>query len=205
MRRSALLGLTLSLPVLLAGCDGAGTYLGDTFTFPGSNPNLPLGNSENARRVLGEQVGVGPVLPEPGDIWPGPPPPVPSLSDIEKLDNENPANPPAQTTPDLPDHRQPRGSSTPPGNNQPGLPPLANPPVMPPFTPVTPAPGQPRTGTTVQTPRGPSTITGGTNNYRTTTPPGGVGGGQGILIPNGNGTSTLIGPDGSVTTVPTPK
>jgi hypothetical protein len=27
--------------------------------------------------------------------------------------------------------------------------------------------------------------------------------GKGILVPNGNGTSTLIGPDGSVSTVPT--
>jgi len=28
---------------------------------------------------------------------------------------------------------------------------------------------------------------------------------MGIVVPNGNGTSTLIGPDGSVTSVPTPR
>jgi hypothetical protein len=31
------------------------------------------------------------------------------------------------------------------------------------------------------------------------------GGGQGIIVPNGNGTSTVIGPNGSVQTVPTPQ
>lgn len=204
MRRPALLGLILGLPLLLAGCSGVGTYLGDTFTWTGTDPNMPLGDSENTRRARGEPVAMQPVLPEPGDIWPGPPPPMPTLSDVEKLENMNPNSPPTQTAPDLPDHRQPRGSSTPQPGAQPGLPPIATPS---PGTPTLPPELQPspRRGTTVQTPNGNSTVTGGTNNYRTTTPPGGVGGGQGILIPNGNGTSTLIGPDGSVTTVPTPK
>jgi hypothetical protein len=31
------------------------------------------------------------------------------------------------------------------------------------------------------------------------------GGGMGIVVPNGNGTSTLIAPDGTVTTVPNPR
>ena len=40
------------------------------------------------------------------------------------------------------------------------------------------------------------------NGVKTYTAPGG---GQGIIVPNANGTSTLIGPDGSIQTVPTPK
>ena len=56
----------------------------------------------------------------------------------------------------------------------------------------------------MQTPGGPAVTTGpvGGTGAQTTILPGGD---QGILIPNGNGTSTLIGPNGSVTTVPTPK
>jgi hypothetical protein len=129
---------------------------------------------------------------------------MPTLSDVERMENINPASPPSQTAPDLPAHRQPRGSSTTPENTQPGLaPPVAPPgnvPTLPPAAQT--APGR---GSTIITPNGQSSVTGGTNNFRTTTPPGGAGGGQGILIPNGNGTSTLIGPDGSVTTVPSPR
>jgi hypothetical protein len=35
--------------------------------------------------------------------------------------------------------------------------------------------------------------------------PGPAGAGQSIVVPNGNGTSTIIHPDGTVETVPTPK
>jgi len=38
---------------------------------------------------------------------------------------------------------------------------------------------------------------------QTTTLPGGAG--QGLLTNNGNGTSTLTGPGGIVTTIPTPR
>ena len=62
-----------------------------------------------------------------------------------------------------------------------------------------------------QTPGGPSLDVGGgsARGYRDLNPPatapgrGASPGGGGILVPNGNGTSTLIGPDGSVQTVPT--
>ena len=43
---------------------------------------------------------------------------------------------------------------------------------------------------------------GGTGAYRTVTLPDGT---TGIIVPNGNGTSTIIRPDGSVETVATPK
>ena len=57
-------------------------------------------------------------------------------------------------------------------------------------------------GQTVFTSHGPVTTTGGAGSYQTTTPARGAG--QGLLMNNGNGTSTLIGPRGDVTTVPTP-
>ena len=43
----------------------------------------------------------------------------------------------------------------------------------------------------------------GNGGVQTYTPS--TGGGVGIVVPNGNGTSTLVGPDGSVQTVPSPR
>ncbi|MBC7801916.1 MAG: hypothetical protein H7Z10_14960, partial [Gemmatimonadaceae bacterium] len=65
---------------------------------------------------------------------------------------------------------------------------------------TTPGPGP--QGQVVQTPQGPAVDTGGTSGYRQLGGPGNVGG---IMVPNGNGTSTIIRPDGSVQTVPTPR
>jgi hypothetical protein len=56
---------------------------------------------------------------------------------------------------------------------------------------------------TVATPRGPVVTTGTIGDMQTTTLPRAAG--QGLLINNGNGTSTLIGQGGTVMTVPTPK
>jgi hypothetical protein len=198
----------LAFVLLLTGCQGFGTFLGDTESWPGSLPTQPLGDSENMHRVRAEPVVLPPLTTEPGNVWPAQEANVPTLQDVERQQNINPSSPPPQTTPDLPAHRQPRpgerGSSTPPGSNQPPLPPLPNLPSVPQVqAPTNPGPSP---GQVVPVPGGPpSVVTGGNGRYRTTTPPGGVGGGQGVLIPNGNGTSTLIGPDGSVTTVPTPK
>jgi hypothetical protein len=52
----------------------------------------------------------------------------------------------------------------------------------------------------VQTPQGPGVTTGGTSGYQTLTTPGG---GTAIVVPNGNGTSTIIHSDGRIETVPT--
>lgn len=65
------------------------------------------------------------------------------------------------------------------------------------------APTAPGAGQTVLTPRGPAFTTGHVGGMQTTTLPGGAG--QGLLMNNGNGTSTLTGPGGAVTTVPTPR
>jgi hypothetical protein len=79
--------------------------------------------------------------------------------------------------------------TTPPANVRP---PRAPRPVQPPPPP----------GGVIQTPEGPGVDTGGTNSYRQLNTPRGPGA---IVVPNGNGTSTVINPDGSVQTIPTPR
>ena len=173
MRRTALLGLTC----LLAGCqfagnplDGGGTFLYNTHLF-NPNPNLPAGQEETTQRVEGRDVTVPPLLPEPGDIWPGPMQPIPSAQELQQ-----------QNLQQLP----------------PPYVPAAPPPTLFPETPPPPAPASP-SGTA---PHAPATGDIGTSGVHSVTMPGG---GQGVLVPNGNGTSTLIGPDGSMQIVPTPK
>lgn len=186
MRRLALLGLL----VLVSGCSDSSftNFLGDTHGL-NDGPNAPIGNSETIRRVRAEPVNVAPLAPETGNVWPGPPAPMPTLADIEKNNAPLPL-------PQVPgEKQQPPARSAP--YRVPGLPTGPAPgPVPPPMS------SAPPPGSTVNTPRGPSSVTGGTGQYQTLGSPNGNGG---VLIPNGNGTSTLIRPDGSVTTVPTPK
>ena len=237
MRRTVLLApLLISLPSLLAGCTGFGTFLDRTFTLPGQNPDLPQADSENVRRSLGRDAPVAPLTPEAGDVWPPPAPPAPTLGEVERnpevrgqfaptvVPGERPGlpaghepvpvGPPTEPPPPLPNvkpnakSRQPqrqqrRGSSTPPGSVEPGLEP-ALPPITPPPSPAPPNPSvSPPPGGAVQLPNGVGVDTGGTRGYRQLTLPNGQPGA--IVVPNGNGTSTVIGPDGSVTTVPTPR
>jgi hypothetical protein len=61
----------------------------------------------------------------------------------------------------------------------------------------------PNIGTPVETSRGSAVVTGTLGSMGITTIPGG--GGQGFLMNNGNGTSTLIVPGGTPQVVPTPK
>jgi hypothetical protein len=191
MRRFALLGLVLLLP----GCTGFADFMGDTMTY-GTNPNAPVGDSENMRRARGLDAEVEPLMPEPGNIWPGPVAPMPTLQDLEKSGFQ----PSPTGQPYTPDHRQPtpRGSSTPPGNVQPGLPPELQP--RPPSVSNSP-PARSQTGREVKTPSGPGVTSGGTSGYQTLTTPQG----QSVVVPNGNGTSTVIHPDGTVETIPTPR
>ena len=207
----------IALSLSLSGCVGVGTFLDQTFTLPGANPNIPQTDSENIRRVLGQSLDQQPLTPEPGNVWPSPARPEPTLQDIQA----NPAGTPGGGNPGSgnPDAgqpssqnpspnggpRQPRrsGSSTPPQDlgtpattaPTPGVPPPPPPPrsFNPPNGPV---------GGVVNTPTGPAFESGGTGGYRTLTTPQG---GGAILVPNGNGTSTVINPNGSVQTIPTPR
>lgn len=80
MRPIALLGLTLTLTLPLAGC-------GDTWWNPpftgGYNPHVPVIDSDNMRRVMGQDAPTTALAPEPGNVWPGPLPPSPTLQDPE--------------------------------------------------------------------------------------------------------------------------
>jgi hypothetical protein len=61
----------------------------------------------------------------------------------------------------------------------------------------TPSPGS--SGQTLFTPQGPVYATGPGTGYQTAILPRG---GDGVLMNNGNGTSTLFNPDGEISTVP---
>lgn len=205
MQRAALFGLMLLLP----GCTGVGEFLNHTFSAPGENPNIPMTDSENTRRALGRATDVQPLTPEPGNVWPGQQSPEPTLADLNRQGEGGTDRGFAPTVvpgaePGLPAGRQPRpaprGSSTPPGSVQPGVSPPPRPSVLP--QPRSSVPSTGPAGGVVQTPRGPAVDTGGTRGYRQLNVPGAPGS---IMVPNGNGTSTIISPDGTVQTVPTPR
>ena len=204
MRRYALLVPLLALP----GCTGFGEFLSHTVSSPYSNPNIPMADSETLRRVLGQDPATIPLQPEPGNVWPSAQAPDPTLKDLQNGNTPNsgaftPTTVPG-AEPGLPAGRQPRprGSSTPPGSVQPEFSPgpSAVAPVTPPFRAGSP-PASPQ-GRVVQTPQGPAVDAGGTSSYRQLTTPQGPGA---IMVPNGNGTSTIINPNGSVQTIPTPR
>ncbi len=192
MRRTALLVLCL----VTSGCDryasspfdGFTDFVGDTHTI-NRGPNAPLGDSENIRRIRGLSPDAEPLVPQPGNVWPGPVAAEPTLNEIIK---DTPQLPPGA------EMRLPgaRGSSLTPPAAMPSLPP--SPSFAAPATP-TPQPAPPIK--TLQTPQGPASVSSGPG-VQTYTSPNGT---TGLLVPNGNGTSTLIAPDGSVQTVPTPK
>ncbi len=154
MRRLALLGLTLTLALPLAGC-------GDTWWNPpftgGFSPHVPVVDSDNMRRVMGQASATAALQTEPGDVWPGPLPPSPTLSDMEDLNSQGALPPPFA----------PRDPNAPPLPNVPARPRVAVPP--PSTAAATPSTAAP------------------------------------IVVPNGNGTSTVIHPDGRIETIPTPK
>ena len=180
MRRLAF----FALPLLLGGCTGLGTVLDHVTTLPGENPNLPQADSENVRRALGEPAPVAPLLPQPGDVWPKAPVAEPTLGEVARNPNATapgfaPTTVPGQQ-PGLPASHQPVPARPPARRHGSSTPPGS---VQPPL------------------PGGTGIDTGGTGGYRQLTLPNGQPGA--IIVPNGNGTSTVIGPDGSVTTVPT--
>lgn len=205
--------------VLLMALGGCSYHTWSNLPFTtGNSPNAPVGDSETMLRVEGRPVAVQPLTPQAGNVWPGPLPPTPTLETLEKSANfpslpEQPvpgspmsrgAVPAAPTVAaPTPPPRAARGSSTPPGSNQPGLaPPVVVPPASPPSAAAAPPPAREPAGQTVQTPSGPGVMSGGTSGYQTMTMPNG---GSAIVIPNGNGTSTVIRSDGTIETIPTPK
>ncbi len=206
MRRIALLALTLSL----SGC-GYNTWWNPPFV-GGFNPNQPTGDSENLLRARGLEPPEPALTTEPGDIWPGPLPPAPTMEDLVSDQN-------MITQPELPKPGSPLSRGTAPSqlgipsvgsssSGMPAQPGLATPhPAAPSSSYAAPPaapPAPPGAGQVIQTPEGPAVTTGGGPGYQTINPPGG-GGGQSIVVPNGNGTSTVIHTDGRIETIPTPK
>ncbi len=186
MRRSLLLGFILAASGLLAGCTGTGVFFDHTFQRFGRNPNSPAGNSQTMMRIRGEHGPIEPILPEPGNVWPGPQPPDPTLDELSRQQ----AGDAQRGVPEA----APATGATVPRTGRPSTP-LNIPPGPPVSSPQ---------GPVVQTPNGPSVDVGGNSSargYRQLQSPSP--GGTGILVPNGNGTSTLISPDGSIQTVPT--
>ena len=153
MRPLVLFGLISTLMLSLAGC-------GDTWWNPpltgGYNPHVPVVDSDNMRRVMGQDSPTAALETEQGDVWPGPLPPSPTLIDIEGQGGMTA----------LPAPFAPRDSTP---------------------APVPTAPARPR----VAMP--PSATTSAAPNNAP------------IVVPNGNGTSTVIHPDGRIETIPTPK
>ncbi len=186
MRRSASLCCVIATSGLLTGCTGTGVFFDHTFSWFGQNPNAPAGNSEMFLRLRGEPVTITPLLPETGNVWPGPQKPDPTLQELEAQQQKGSA--PAVVGGGT-DHQQPR----------PAGPVGAAPAVVSPDTApgvVVAPPRRTRNGTAIDTTGG-QTVPG--YRHLQPAPPAG----KGILVPNGNGTSTLIGPDGSISTVPT--
>ena len=205
MRRIALLGLALTL----SGC-GYKTWWNPSFT-GGNSPNSPVGDSENLLRARGQEPVVEPLTTEPGDIWPGPLPPAPTMKDLVNAEGQSThTEQPVPGSPlqrgsgaPYPSPNPSSGSSTPPGPTGPGLvTPQPAPPLSSYAAPPAAPPDRNPSGQVIQTPSGPVVTTGGGPGYQTTTTPGG---GQAIVVPNGNGTSTVIHSDGRIETIPTPK
>ncbi len=77
--------LVLCLILSLTGCVSERHFVRDSWPF--GNPNAPSGDSEMALRALGQVATVTPIVPQAGDVWPGPVQPMPTLSDMQSKMN----------------------------------------------------------------------------------------------------------------------
>jgi hypothetical protein len=209
----------LPLTLLLGGC------FGDIDLAPfGRTDPIGAPDSLTTQRVMGTVDEVPPLLPEPGNVWPAEEAPRatllnpdaaaplrdPAATPLDRARQRGrppePALESARPGPDTPEgdasRRQPRlrrqGSSE-------ALPPLDPPPLPRHGVPrgAPPTPPEPRLeGQVLPVPGGPpATITGGSGRVQSYTQPGV---GTGTAIREG-GTTTLIGPDGSIQVVPNPR
>ena len=188
--------------LLLSGCGGLGNYVSDTFWRAG-NPHAPKTNTLTVERARGDAVPVPLILPQQGDIWPNAIQTVPTLGDLERRMNA-PSSAAAgyDAAPSVHARNGRLPPSAAPASNQSSV---AMTPRIRPAHPVAPPPATAaspfRLGDTVMTPNGPGGVVSSdnTSGYQTVAPIGGRGGG--ILVPTGNGSATLIGPNGQVSPV----
>lgn len=194
----------IGLAVLLSGCayasnpfDGFPHYIEDTHGLS-INPNSPQGRSENMSLARGEAVNEAPLRTAPGNVWPAPVQAEPTLQDYEKQ-IENGTFSPETTAPNAAPGTAP-ATGTAPGTAplSLGMPAAPKPLTSPPATlgKVAPVTGD------VSTTHGTAHVTTDSNGVITYTLTNGT---RGIAVANGDGTLTLIGPDGSVETVKAPK
>jgi len=194
--------LALGLALLASGCSTPGEGFADAPWFPmARGANTVVSDSLTVRRVRGETPAAEPMMMEPGNVWPEPEAPRPTLlsgpdeafRDIPDyrpslIDGAPPARSPVPTTP-APGAR--RGS----GASLQSLPPPGEPQrfqVNPPLAQPTPPP-RPREGQVMIDPSGrPAIATGQAGRVTGFTQPGG---GGGAVIRDGN-VETWIGPDG---------
>ena len=172
---SSLLGTSL----LLSGCVGFDDFLSDTITTK-SNPNRPLGDSMNMRRVQGLAAAADPVVVEPGNVWPRGVERMPTLQDLE-----------SGGTVRLPDQpRMPRARGAQGSSGAQGLSDTQGAP-----TALADTPSARDAGLALPDLAQPPPASG---RYQTVNTPSGTE----VLAPNGDGTSTLMHSDGTTETVP---
>lgn len=170
----------LGAGLLTQGCVGFDNFIDNTLTTR-SNPNRPLGDSINMRRVQGVAAADEPVLAEPGNVWPRGVERMPTLQDLEGGAMPGPSGVPVTPVP--------RRSSAAPA------------PEPTPVIAAAPQPASPaREASAPEAPLLPDLTrpATGSQRYRTVSTPGGTA----VVAPNGDGTNTLMRADGSVTTVP---
>jgi hypothetical protein len=196
------------LALILSGC-GYATWWNPSFS-GGYDPNLPISDSENMRRVRGLEPSAPPLVTEPGDIWPGPLASAPTLKDLELTggvtsEPEAPVpgsplsrrvvGPHSASSSSDDDSMSPKVTQSSISTQPPALP-LSG--LAPPPAPV--LAHEPSAGVT-EPPNGLTITTRGGPGYETKITPTH---GQSIVVPNGNGTSTVIHSDGQIETIPTP-
>jgi hypothetical protein len=176
MRRTALLAPLFGIILAMPACAGLDDFLGTTFSSV-DNPHKPAGDSLTMRRVQGLVADAQPIVPEPGNVWPRGVDRMPTLQDI------TPEQAPA-----------PRASSHPRSSRIET--PAPAPQAALPLAPVALAPSTPAA---LALPTSMAAAGSAGNRYQTVSTPTGTA----VLVPNGNGTTTLMRSDGAMETVPT--
>ncbi len=191
MRRTVLLPSVFGLALALPGCVGFEDFIDNTMTMQ-ANPNMPMGDSLNMRRVRGQQVESPAIAPQAGNVWPRGVEPMPTLQDIEG-DRAAPARPPVMPRQSGSSAIVPPLAATTPATSAVMAPTMVAP------APLAAAPAPPATVLPTQT--GPAVVTTGSDRYQTVSTPTGAA----VVVPNGNGTATLMRSDGSMETVTLPR
>jgi hypothetical protein len=78
--------LAIGAVLLLSGCV-SDRHFAVHELWPFGNPNGPASAGETAQRSLGHSPVVAPMVPQSGNVWPGPVQPMPTLSEVQKNSN----------------------------------------------------------------------------------------------------------------------